>query len=70
MAFSKQHYIAIAKAIRESTAQVDSFDGDLHTGSTQRIDKAALVSELSDLFSKDNSRFDETRFIDACYPNG
>jgi hypothetical protein len=68
MAFTRVHYKAIARIIAESSAQVDTFDGDLATGSTQHIDKAELVSELSKLFQKDNERFDEGRFIEACYP--
>jgi hypothetical protein len=70
MAFTKQHYIAISRIIRNASAQVGTFSDDLHTGSTQQIDKAQLVSDLSELFRQDNPRFDEALFIAACYPKG
>ena len=64
MAFSKQHYIAIARII--ATAEQHSIA--TQSGLIRTVDKAELVSELSKLFAQDNARFDETRFIDACYP--
>lgn len=67
MAFSRVHYKAIARIIANASAQVTRYNGDYATGSTQTLDKAELVSELSKLFVRDNERFDEGRFIDACY---
>ena len=49
--FSRQHYEAIAKIIKDTP-------GD-------RI-KEHLCDEFVKLFKKDNSRFDEVRFREAC----
>lgn len=73
MAFSRAHYVAIAKLITEATRNdpqvyfTDAYGLNALTGA-YFIDKAQLVSDLSDLFRRDNPRFDEGRFIDACYP--
>ena len=49
--FSRQHYEAIAKIIKDTTG-----DGT----------KEHLCDEFIKLFKKDNSRFEEARFREAC----
>lgn len=56
MAFTTQHYIAIAKTIRKWQA------ADLPS----HIDVGNLVFELSEMFGQDNSRFDSHSFYQAC----
>lgn len=68
MAFTREHYETIAKVIRNASLQVDSYAEELHTGSTQVLDKAQLIDDLLSVFKSDNARFDESKFIDACYP--
>ena len=53
--FSKQHYEAIAKIIR------------MVTDTTGKIERGALVGELSDYFERDNPNFDRNLFFKACY---
>lgn len=59
MAFTRQHYKAIAEVIKRHC--------DLQT-----IDDATdetildIVSDLSDYFASDNERFDRGRFMKAC----
>lgn len=50
-AFTKKHYIAIAKIISKHNS-----GGQL----------SELVTALADMFAADNSNFDRARFIDAC----
>ena len=48
--FSKRHFEAIAKLIKETDAS----------------SKYQLAQELGDLFAEDNERFDVKRFFTAC----
>ena len=48
--FTKQHFIALAKLIKESDATT----------------KQQLALDLAKLFQEDNSRFDSRRFFKAC----
>jgi hypothetical protein len=50
-AFSRQHYEEVAKIIKS-------------VGSSSL--RGELCDKFTTLFTKDNSRFDETRFKDAC----
>lgn len=54
--FSRRHYKAIAKIVKENS---DSVDGDI-------ILKWNFLEELMEIFKIDNPEFDERRFRDAC----
>ena len=57
--FTKQHYEAIAKIIRDNTTVVIAIDASI-------IFRDSLVYELADYFLKDNPNFDREKFIKAC----
>jgi hypothetical protein len=48
--FTKKHFEAIAKLIKESNAET----------------KYGVAQDLAELFSEDNPRFDGARFFKAC----
>ncbi len=48
--FTKRHFVAIAKLIKESNAE----------------GKAELAQDLAELFSEDNDRFNVSKFYKAC----
>jgi hypothetical protein len=48
--FTKQHFIALAKLLKETDATT----------------KQQLALDLAKLFSEDNSKFDSKRFYKAC----
>lgn len=57
--FTKQHYKAIAKIIRES-----SFEE-----SPDILNKDNLVERFCNLFGQDNPNFDRDKFFIECYKN-
>ena len=59
---SKKDYQAIAKAIRESDAEIAPLDNPF--GFT--LDKELLIKKLVEIFKADNSLFDEDKFREAC----
>lgn len=61
MAFTKQHFEAIAQAISSNTRK-----GPLVGASW--IDAPAFIDALVELFGDDNARFDAQRFRAACAP--
>jgi hypothetical protein len=57
MAFSRQHYVAIAQVLREAREMVAQGAAN---GTVEYI-----AEELAMMFARDNARFDLTRFMDA-----
>ena len=53
-AFTKQHYIAIAKIIKDAA----------DTGEVNTAEK--IANKLADLFASDNSQFRREQFLNAC----
>lgn len=60
--FSKVHYKALAKIIREADYDVAPLDNP----GSNRLDKSVVVSKLCDLFEKDNPKFSKEVFIFEC----
>ena len=59
MALSRKHYVLIANAIKYNTIYSNN--------STRKIiKKDALIGDLIDIFTNDNSLFDWRKFDDAC----
>ena len=58
MAFTRQHYKAIAEIIKTRE--------DLPYGSVYRQATSDIANDLSDYFASDNKRFDRGRFLSAC----
>jgi hypothetical protein len=60
MAFTKQHYEAVADRFAESDARgLSRLERDL---------LVELADSLADLFEHDNPRFDRDRFLDRALP--
>ena len=55
--FNAVHYSKIATILRKLTIKVRNTD----------IVKQAIIMDLADMFKKDNERFDEVKFLDACF---
>jgi len=53
--FTPEHYIRIASVVRKFGAEIKKDD---------------LIDELVFLFKKDNKKFDDTKFIEACFDDG
>ena len=69
MAFTKQHYEAIAKIIKSYT-QADpeppSDDTEVRLDAVSVRTSRWIAKDLIDYFAKDNPRFDCDKFIKAC----
>ena len=59
--YSRRDYRAFAKIIKDNTI-IDNSKMLRHNN----INKVTLISDLISLFSKDNSLFNSSKFIDAC----
>ena len=57
-AFTKQHYIAVAKAIQEVAKEMDDAAAESAL--------SRLAMRLADIFKDDNPRFDKGYFLTAC----
>ena len=57
-AFTRQHYEALAKAIKTAYEKVDGVIAE------QAIE--TLANDLAEIFVKDNSRFDKGFFLSKC----
>ena len=57
MSFSAEHYIKVAKVIRELKPLSLSYT----------LKKEDVVAALVEMFEKDNPKFDYIEFVDACY---
>jgi hypothetical protein len=66
--FSKRHYEAIAKAMREAhVARDDEIEaGWLRDAGEANIVLCDTIEILADMFGADNPRFDRGRFVKAC----
>jgi hypothetical protein len=60
--FTRQHYTAIAKMIKETT---DVYEHP-HLVHFEAMDTEVFVNRLIEYFSNDNPRFDAKRFLVAC----
>ena len=58
---SRKYYQVIAKVIKDNTIINDS-DMLPHN----KINKITLISDLMNVFSKDNPLFNGNKFVDAC----
>jgi len=58
---TKKDYIIIARAIKNAWKHTM-----LYEGYTSKIEAMSLIGSLSTELSKDNPRFNEQKFIDAC----
>ena len=59
MALSRKHYVLIANAIKYNTIYCNN-------NTRKIIKKDALIGDLIDIFTNDNSLFDWRKFEDAC----
>lgn len=55
--FTRQHYKAIAGMIKKHSESNNSI----------WLHKIGLITDLTEMFKKDNPRFSTDKFIDACY---
>ena len=53
---SKKHYVSIARIIQENTIGIKK----------PRLHKASFVKALASYFARDNPRFNDVKFRDAC----
>ena len=58
---SRKYYRMLAKVIKDNTI-INSSDMLPHN----KINKITLISDLMNIFSKDNPQFNANKFIDAC----
>ena len=58
---SRKYYRMIAEVIKDNTI-INSSDMLPHN----KINKITLISDLMNIFSKDNPQFNGNKFIDAC----
>jgi hypothetical protein len=58
---SRKYYQVIAKVIKDNTI---INDGDMLPHN--KINKITLISDLMNVFSKDNPLFNGNKFVDAC----
>jgi hypothetical protein len=65
-AFTRQHYVAIAKIIKDSNSW--GGHGDEAAAQREAVKKTLklVAAELVDLFREDNPSFDRARFYSAC----
>ncbi len=57
--FTKQHYNAIAKIVKENTIVIGTTgQGEIH--------KRDFIEYLANYFEQDNALFDRERFLKAC----
>lgn len=56
-AFTKQHYIAIAKILK------DEHEESVSAGERQKV--SAIAHRLASMFANDNAAFDKERFLSA-----
>ena len=61
MAFTRQHYQAIASIIRAELTPHGIINSD-HTN----LPLTRLAENLAEYFAKDNPRFDHKKFLSAC----
>ncbi len=61
MAFTRQHYKAIAEIVKENTHRQFCLGGD-----TIWLSKQYTCRDLADYFEQDNPLFDRQKFLDAC----
>jgi hypothetical protein len=61
---TRKHYRAIAKAIKDSIVLDARGNADYY--GFEIIHKEDLISDLCDIFKRDNELFNKDRFIDAC----
>ena len=59
--YSRRDYRLIAKVIKDNTI---INDGDMLPHN--KINKITLISDLMNVFSKDNPLFNGNKFVDAC----
>lgn len=55
---TKKDYEAIAESIKQTTVIMNQ---------TQVVNKAQLIYQLGRYFKSDNPRFNESKFVEACY---
>ena len=58
---SRKYYQVIAKVIKDNTI---INDGDMLPHN--KVNKITLISDLMNVFSKDNPLFNGNKFVDAC----
>ena len=62
---SRKHFVMFAKVIKDNT--IINHDKMLKNSTINRI---TLISDLMNIFSKDNPQFDGKKFIEACAVEG
>lgn len=58
MAFTRQHYVAIAEILKRAAKEYSSSEGPYAV--------EQIARDLADLFKRDNPSFDRQRFLSAC----
>ena len=58
---TRKHFVMFAKVIKDNTI-INNSDMLPHN----KINKITLISDLMNIFKKDNPQFNGNKFIDAC----